>query len=546
MLRSLIAATLLVAPLAASAQEAPDLTPAQQFLHDRVAYLASDELRGREAGTPDFDRAADYVVSQMESIGLEPGGTQGWFQPVPLITFSPGETSVSFTRGNRKTELESGAEVLGLASAVDEERSVSGKMVFVGFGIDDSEAGIDDYEGLDVEGKVVAMLFGVPKDAPEEVGQRWGGLADKVETAMAHGASAVVIIESGQLRARLPFSVVSQYISRGRTTLDLGAEAAGAEPLAMLSQEAATKLFAGSGIEFADVLEAEMAGKPVPHGALGVTLAAHVTTTMNRFTSKNVIGKLKGSDPELAGQYLVVSAHLDHVGVGSPNDEGDTIYNGAMDNAIGVATVLSMAKRFTEAGEAPRRSILFVALTAEEKGLLGSRYMADHWPVGDGEMLVGDLNFDMPILTFPLTHIVALGEEHSSLGPAVHIAAEEVGMGVIPDPFPEENFFVRSDHYSFVTAGIPAISIDSGPSPDGTGTDAIQHFLKNDYHKPSDEIGLINWESAAKFALLSYTFVRNVANADERPAWNPGNEYGVRYDGYGADREPEGEAETAE
>ncbi|WP_109808154.1 M20/M25/M40 family metallo-hydrolase [Sphingosinithalassobacter portus] len=543
MLRTLITAMLITAPLAATAQTAPQLTPDEQILHDHVAYLASDELRGREAGTPDFDKAADYVVSQMEAIGLQPGGVDGtWFQPVPLVTYKPGDVSISFSRGGTPTELTAGTEVLGIPSATQEDRSVSAKVVFVGFGIDDPEAGIDDYEGLDVDGKIVAMLFGVPKNAPEEVANRWGGLADKVKGAMDHGAAGVVLIESAQLRARIPFATIAQYLSGGRTTLDLGDESDMVEPIAMLSQEAAAKVFAGSDIDFADVLAAENDAKPIPHGALGTTMTAHVTTDMKRFTSKNVIGKLTGSDPELANQYLVVSAHLDHVGVGRPNAEGDTIYNGAMDNAIGVATVLSMAKRFKDAGEAPRRSILFVALTAEEKGLLGSRYMASHWPVGDGEMLVGDLNFDMPILTFPLTHIVALGEEHSTLGPAVHVAADEVGLGVIPDPFPEENFFVRSDHYSFVTAGIPAISIDSGPAPDGTGTDAIQHFLKNDYHKPSDEIGLINWESAGKFALLSYTFVRNVANADDRPAWNPGDEYGVRYNGYGADREPETDA----
>jgi len=281
----------------------------------------------------------------------------------------------------------------------------------------------------------------------------------------------------------------------------------------------------------------------MPHGSLGVTVDLDVTTDVRRFTSKNVIGKLPGSDPELSGQYLVLSAHLDHVGVGEPNDAGDTIYNGAMDNAIGVATVLDMARRFHESGEKPRRSLLFVALTAEEKGLLGSEYLAANWPLEEGEMLVGDLNFDMPIMTFPLVDVVALGEEHSTLGPAVHAAAAEVGLTVVPDPFPEENFFVRSDHYSFVKAGIPAISIDTGPG--GEGAEAIQKFLKNDYHEPSDHIELINWESAVKFVELCYNFVRRVANADERPAWNPGNEYGLKYNGYGA-RPAEGAEAEAE
>ena len=521
----------LLVPLAAQAQTLP---PEQAAVHAHVATLASDEMRGREAGTPDFDRAADYVVAQFEAAGLTPGGTDGgWFQPVPLVTMGVDSGTLTITRDGTATALRAGADIAFAPSISKPIRPVAGEVVFAGYGIDAADTGYDAYAGLDVAGKIVAVLVGAPKDAPEAIGDEWGGIGAKTRAAFARGASGVLLIESAQQRERVPFSVIVNYLARGQTMLAPEGEAATAgDPLGMLSQEGAAKLFTGSGIDFAAVLAADANGGAMPTGALGATVEGRVLTKSRQFESRNVIGVIPGSDPTLATQYIVLSAHLDHVGVGRPDASGDTIYNGAMDNAIGVATVIEVARRCTSEGVQPLRSLMFVALTAEEKGLLGASYMAAHPPVPEGSQLVADINFDMPIMTYPIEDVVVLGEEHSTLGETARQSAHAVGLEVVPDPLPQENFFVRSDHYSFVQAGIPAISIDTGPG--GEGAAAIRDFLDNHYHKPSDEVDLINWQSAAKFVDLCFDIVRRAGPAAERPAWNPGDEYGVRYNGYGA------------
>ncbi|WP_431468989.1 M28 family peptidase [Sphingosinithalassobacter sp. LHW66-3] len=532
----LLAASMLLAPLAATAQTLPQ---EQAAMKAHVSFLASDALRGREAGTADHLVAAEYMVSQMIAAGLQPGGTDGsWYQQVPLVSFQPGEaSSMRLLRDGTPTALALGSDFVVDANPLKPEQQASGDVVFAGFGISDEALGRNDYSGLDIAGKIAAVLVGVPQGLDEAAAERLGAVSEKVRMARAAGAAGVILIESQQQRAQVPWAMIANYLGRPRmTTLDGEGQpkvSGGADnrPLGLLSREGAEKLFAGSTIDWASVRAAETTGEPMPTGPLGVSLDATVATDVTRVESPNVIGLLPGSDPVLRDQYLVLSAHLDHVGVGEPDAEGDTIYNGAMDNAIGNATLIEVARQFQRSGNAPRRSILFISLTAEEKGLLGSSYFAANPTVPVGSV-VGDINFDMPIISYPLVDVVVLGQEHSTLGPATVEAAEQVGLTVVPDPLPEENFFVRSDHYSFVQAGIPAISIDSGPG--GEGAAAIRTFLDNHYHEPSDEIGLINWQSAAKFADLTYTVVRNVADADARPAWNPGNEYGVRFNGYGA------------
>jgi Zn-dependent M28 family amino/carboxypeptidase len=245
-----------------------------------------------------------------------------------------------------------------------------------------------------------------------------------------------------------------------------------------------------------------------------------------------VIGLLEGSDPVLKSQYVILSAHLDHVGVGEAVN-GDTIYNGAMDNAVGNAMILQIARRYQASGKRPRRSILFVSLTAEETGLIGSDYFA-HFPPVPKSSIVADINIDMPILTYKLEDLVVDGEERMSLGPTIRKAAAAEGLNVVPDPTPEEMFFVRSDHYSFVQAGIPAVSIDTGPGS-GEGAVASKKFLDENYHKPSDQIDLPwNWDSAEKYLNVAWRVANMVADDDQRPRFNKGDFFGVMFGGYGA------------
>jgi Zn-dependent M28 family amino/carboxypeptidase len=244
------------------------------------------------------------------------------------------------------------------------------------------------------------------------------------------------------------------------------------------------------------------------------------------FKAPNVIGILPGSDPVLKDEYVILSAHLDHIGTDS-RPGSDKIYNGAMDNAVGVATMLEAARAFAASGKAPRRSILFVALAAEEEGLIGSAYLAKH-PVVDNGRMVADVNLDMPILLYDFQDVVALGAEHSTLGTIVEATAAKMGLTVSPDPMPQENDFVRSDHYSFVQAGIPSVFLETGFK--NGGEKAVRSFLSKHYHQVSDEVSLpFDWNAAAKFAKLNYAIARAIADSDEAPRWYAGDSIGNRY-----------------
>lgn len=244
------------------------------------------------------------------------------------------------------------------------------------------------------------------------------------------------------------------------------------------------------------------------------------------FKAPNVIGVLPGSDPVLKNEYVILSAHLDHVGK-DPLRSGDNIYNGAMDNASGVATMLETARAFAESKQRPKRSILFVALAGEESGLLGSNYLARHPVVGTGK-IVADVNLDMPILLYDFQDVIAFGGEHSTMGEITARAGASMGVSVSPDPMPEEDFFERSDHYSFVKVGVPSIFLMTGFK--NGGEKAFRTFLAKNYHQPSDQTDLpFNWEAGAKFARLNYLIAREVADAPEAPRWYDGNKYGDRF-----------------
>ncbi len=535
MRRALIALfALLAAPLA----QAQQLDAAQAALKSHVQFLASDALRGREAGTRDYDVAAEYVAAQMLRLGLQPGAGGSWFQPVTLVAYRAAEKAKwSLTRGGTTIPLQFGIDFVNTAAPATPDFTAEGGMVFAGYGIVYPQGGRDDYKGLDVKGKIVAILPGVPKGLPNEVEAHFGDDEQKAAIAAAHGAKAVVLLESGAQRAQYTFEQIIPFYDYERTTWarpdgTAYAVAAGAPPVGYLGSVGAEKLFAGARIKWADVLAAEKKGARIPTGPLVGTIAVASKSRLVTLNSRNVVGLIPGSDPALKDQVVVLSAHLDHVGVGQPIN-GDRIYNGAMDNAIGVSTMLEVAQRFMASGGKPRRSMLFVALTGEEKGLLGSDYFA-HYPPVPKAALVADVNMDMPILTYPLVDVVALGGERSSLGPVIAAAAAEQGLKVVPDPAPEEMFFVRSDHYSFVKSGIPAVSLDTGPG--GEGAVAQRKFLDENYHKPSDQIDLpFDWASAEKYLNLNYAVAHALTDAPERPRWNKGDFFGVQFGGYGAD-----------
>jgi hypothetical protein len=534
-MKHLLIALPLLAAVPAAAQ---DLTPAEAALKAHVAFLASDAMRGRDTGSPELAVAEQYVAAQMLAAGLKPAGPNGaWLQPVPLVSFKGADHgSLTLRRGAAATALEWGKDYVARSNPREAKVSLSAPVVFAGYGVTDRATGYDDYRGLDVGGKIVAILRDAPHGLQSEVRAHYSQPEEQARIAAEHGAIGVILIEGTTRHAVFPFEAGIDYWNRpGMTWADpdgkAHAEGPSAPAFAYLGMAGAEKLFAGSKIKWAKVLAADKAGKKLPTGTLGVTAEGTANTELTTLSTNNVVGLLEGSDPALKGEYVVISAHLDHVGVGKPDAKGDTIYNGAMDNAVGTASMLEVAKAFAASGKRPRRSILFVAVTAEEKGLVGSDYFAAN-PTVPKSSIVADVNLDMPILTYKFEDLVVYGADRTSIGRIVAETAAAQGVKISPDPAPEQASFVRSDHYSFVRAGIPAVSLEPGPS--GPGKAAIDDFIEKHYHQPSDEVTLVDWSQGTRFVNLNYAIARALADGDQRPLWKKGDFFGTLYGGPGA------------
>ncbi len=508
--------------LAAAPAHAQDLAPDAAALKAHVQFLASDAMKGRDTGSPELAIAEQYVAAQMLAAGLRPAGVSGsWLQPVPLVAYkSADHGSLVLTRGSTSTTLEWGKDYLARATPATPKVSVSGPVVFAGYGSE------EEYKGLDAKGAIVAVLRDSPHSLPSDVRAHLGQPDQQARIAAGHGAVGVILLEGNARHAIYPFAASVPYAASEAMTWQGASEGAGAPPFAYLGFDGAAKLFAGSKIKWEAVLAADKADRKLPLGPLGVTATGTATTAIRTLSSNNVVGVLEGTDKK--DEYVALSAHLDHVGVGEPDAKGDTIYNGAMDNAVGTASMLEVARRFQASGKRPRRSILFVAVTAEEKGLVGSDYFAANPTVPRGS-IVADVNLDMPILTYDFVDLVAYGADRSSVGKLVEAAAAAEGVKLVPDPEPEQAYFVRSDHYSFVKAGIPSVSLDLGPG--GPGAAASKEFVEKHYHQPSDEIGLIDWKQGLRFVGLNYAIARAIADAEERPVWNKGDFFGTLYKG---------------
>ena len=506
---------------------------AQTFSPDRVradvAFLADDLTEGRGTGTRGFDLAARYVASRFEALGLQPGTSSGWNQSIEFVTaIADPRTPSSISFGGktyRNTE-----HVLVSPSVLGAEISGDADAVFVGYGLEDKALGLDDFRGLDVRGKVIVQLWGTPEGLPSEVA---ASLNDKKpEIAAAKGAIGTIVILTPALLKIFPWDKIVENTNLPRMvwvqpdgkphieypTLRLNAS---------LDPTGAAAFFAGTPLagEKLTALFANTKARPQGFAIPGkVRIDRH--SKIEKVKSENVLGLLPGSDPLLSNEVIVLSAHLDHLGI-VPGKNGDTIANGAMDNAVGVATMMEVARAFVDSGAKPKRSMLFVALTGEEKGLLGSEYLAKY-PTLKGKKVVGNVNLDMPVLTHNFTDVVAFGAEHSTVGRAVARAAKAVGVALTPDPAPEQQSFVRSDHYSFVQEGIPAVSLDLGPANGGKA--AAEAFEKTHYHDVSDDMRqTFDWQAGAKFARINYLIARDLADAPEAPRWYAGDFFGDKF-----------------
>ncbi|MES1972780.1 MAG: M28 family metallopeptidase [Pseudomonadota bacterium] len=497
-----------------------------------VMFLASDAMRGREAGSPEYDIAAQYVAAQFYAAGLKPAGDDGgYLQRVPLLTYRAANKGdlVLTGRGAAPLRLVFGEDYVPGANPADAVMAIDAPVVFVGYGIVAPDYGRNDYAGVDVKGKIVAYLAGAPDSYQSEERAHFAGGTTKAMLAQSRGAVGAILIQPRSL-AR-----AAEGWDRARVTWarpDGTGDAPGAPQLATLSDAGAAKLFAGARTPWASIAkktgdsEAVFAAEQLP-GSLAVSLK----TAFQPGASSNVAGIIPGSDPKAGDEVVILSAHLDHLGV-RPELQGDTIFNGAEDNAVGIASLIEEAKRFKASGKAPRRSVMFLAVTAEEKGLIGSSYFAAH-PTVPLERIVADVNLDMPVLNYKFEDMTVFGADRSSLGPIVSKAVGALGVAMSPDPMPREAFFVRSDHYNFVRRGIPSVFLWPGQA--GPGKAAFADFYENRYHKPSDDMTqAIDWSQGIRFVGVNYAIAREIADGEARPRWNKGDFFGTLYNGYGA------------
>jgi peptidase M28-like protein len=499
-----------------------------------IAFLSSDAMLGRDTGTAQYDEAADFVAERYQSLGLKPMGDDGsYFQRVPLANIKrnldTAKMSLTDDLGNSVTLTHLSDYVIGMPpNGVSME--VSAPVIFAGYGIDAPRFGYNDFEGLDVKGKIVITLAGSPLKMPSEERAHYSSRTSRAKMASDRGAVGLVTIYTAASEKRFPWDRMISFADRSRmqwlkddgTTLN---KAPNVKASATLSSAGAKMLFADAPTDWT-AIEAEMEAGNRPKGFdIPLTMKISGSADYEEIESKNVVAVLEGSDPVLKNEYVVMSAHLDHIGISHRAKEGeDNINNGALDNATGIAVMLEEARLFSQSNERPRRSILFVAVTAEEKGLIGSDYFAINPTVPKGSM-VANINLDMPIIRYDFTDVIAFGEQHSTMDKYIAKAAAEMGITVSPDPVPEMSLFVRSDHYSFVKQGVPSVFLFLGFG-DG-GEENFRDFMKTCYHRPCDEIDNgLDFEVGAKFARLNFLIARQVANSDERPQWLPGNFFG--------------------
>lgn len=503
-----------------------------EAIRAHMRFLADDLLEGRRTATRGYDIAARYVAARFEELGLEPAGAAGgYFQPVPLVemTAAGDECSLTLLRNGRKTRLEYGPDFL--VRSAGEEASVTAPVVFVGFGVTAPELGYDDYAGIDVRGKIVAMLLGSPPTFPADQRAYYSDRVVQARNAVAHGAAGILAIWTPERERRMPWAAVVQHSHWPSSSWvdEDGKPYFSIANAAALSQKAAKVLFAGAPHSLEEVFKTSETGR-LQAFELPVRASLRSAGHSRRVESPNVAAVLRGSDPRLKDEYVVLSAHLDHLGI-EEAESGDNIYNGAYDNASGIAVMLEVANAFARL-PAPRRSILFLAVTGEEEGLNGSDYFARH-PTVPIDRIVANTNLDMFLMFHPLRDVIAFGSEHSTLGRAVQEAARRLGLGLSPDPFPEQVLFIRSDHYSFVQQGIPSIFVTGGFQADDPAVDGKAQWVKwmqQFYHQPGDDMSqAIDFGAGVQFAKLNFLISYLVAQDDEAPAWNPGDFFGDRF-----------------
>ncbi len=521
------------------AEDSPDQL-LQARLRAHIGFLADDRLHGRLPGSDGYNIAANYVASQFLQMGLLPAGVGGsYFQQVPLrqALLEPGSAKMVFRHGDETIPMVFVEQFYMRPSLVRTTSMLEAGLVFAGYGINAPELGYNDFAGLDVRGKVVVTFAGQPHDFPSEEGAHFAASRERALAAARAGAVGLLRIHTPRAARRFKWQRLKGTV--GMPSMGWVNAAGGVHGVldqlqvsAMLSDTAAEVLFEGAPFDLATLIAKDENAEPLPTFVLEGEVRMSQRSHHRLLQSPNVVAVLPGSDPLLADQYVLYTAHLDHLGElaarSGEDGGGDRINNGALDNASGVSVLLETA-RLLAGGKPHRRSILFVTVTAEEKGLVGSEYFAMNPTVPIGK-IVSEVNLDMPVLLYDFADVIAFGARHSSLGDTVRDAAKAFGTTLTSDPFPEQNIFVRSDHYRFVQQGVPSVYLVTGTRSLDGGTDAQQvldDFLQRHYHKPSDDPELpINYGAAARFTRINAKIGELIASETKPPVWHEGDFFG--------------------
>jgi hypothetical protein len=566
MKKSFLVALLAAAAGIVAAAQSSDLVAEGNAWWAHVQFLADDALEGRNVGTPGFAKAMDYVEDQFKKIGLKPAGVQGFRQPVQLDsrTLVPADTKLALVRNGEEQPLVV-AQDATLSARGELNGSIDAPMVFVGYGLSIPEAGWDDFKGLDLRGKVAVYVNTMPPVEVSDNVRSHVNTADERWLALKHagaiGVATITAPRGGGAGNRggaagsptptptptasaspspsptpTPAAAAADPAGRGAgapgagrgggapqptiTLYDRDVIAANGQAIAMsLTARGAAAVLEGTGHTIEEINQLVTDKKPLPRFALPATLRAKATVNRSIIESANIVGMVEGTDPKLKSEYVIMSAHLDHTGVGRAVN-GDTIYNGAMDDASGIASLIETARLLKSSGVKIKRSVIFLAVTAEEKGELGSLYFATK-PTVPSKQIVADLNLDMYLPLYALKVLEVQGLAESSLGAAVKEAAQSQGVAVQTDREPEQNRFIRSDQYSFIRLGVPALAFKFGyefGSPEET---IRRNWVRDVYHKPNDDLSQpVNKEAAALFDRVIMTLLQDVANETARPTWN--------------------------
>ncbi|HEY3770304.1 MAG TPA: M28 family metallopeptidase [Candidatus Angelobacter sp.] len=496
---------------------------------DYVKILAADNMEGRETGSPGLRKAQEYVVEQFKHAGLEPAGSKSFYQPVQLVSrqIVEKDSSLDLVHNGQVEPLILGDDAI-FSTRVDLAPSLDAPLVFAGYGLTIPEMNYNDLAGLDLRDKVVVIFPGAPAEIPGALASHYQSAGERWKALRKAGAVGVITILN-PAAMDIPWSRISANRAHPSMAIKDAEfdETAGEELAVAFNPEKADTLFEGSGHTLQELVDLVKGRKPLPRFPLTMSVRARASVNKKMIESANLVAQFPGSDPKLKNEYVVLSAHLDHLGIGEPIN-GDRIYNGAMDNAAGSAVLLDLIGALKKAAKKPRRSLLFVFVTGEEKGLLGSRYFTSHPTVKPGSM-IANINIDMFLPIVPLKILTVYGLAESDMGDMARAVAQSLGVQVQPDPEPQRNGFIRSDQYNFIRHGVPALAMGVGFEKGSPEQAIFKSWLTQRYHAPSDDLDQpVDLAAAGKYEDIIQALMLRAADDSRRPQWKP-NSFFRRY-----------------